>query len=190
MHNLRKPHLADLKRILRYVRGIITHDLQLHVSFTSQLAADTEMLWIWRFPWSTPEYRGVANVVAEKTWVRNLLPELHAPLFKLLLDTAYVFLSNVHVHVLHVGSLICQVACYCVFSIGDNPPMRLSAKCWVSAFPLSSVEAEYRDVANVVAKTTWVRNLLRELHAPLFTTTLIYFDNVSDVYMSTNPVQR
>ncbi|GJY43536.1 ribonuclease H-like domain-containing protein [Tanacetum coccineum] len=28
----------------------------------------------------------------------------------------------------------------------------------------SSAEAEYRGVANVVAETTWVRNLLRELH--------------------------
>ncbi|GKA20065.1 ribonuclease H-like domain-containing protein [Tanacetum coccineum] len=45
-------------------------------------------------------------------------------------------------------------------------------------------------VANVVAETAWVRNLLRELHAPLFTATLVYCDNVSIVYMSTNPVQH
>ncbi|GKA17015.1 ribonuclease H-like domain-containing protein [Tanacetum coccineum] len=36
----------------------------------------------------------------------------------------------------------------------------------------SSAEAEYRGVANVVAETAWIRNLLRELHYPLLTTTL------------------
>nr|GEY05525.1 ribonuclease H-like domain-containing protein [Tanacetum cinerariifolium] len=54
----------------------------------------------------------------------------------------------------------------------------------------SSAEAEYRSVANVVAETAWLRNLLRELHSPLSTATLVYCDNVSAIYMSTNPVQH
>ncbi|GJR99236.1 ribonuclease H-like domain-containing protein [Tanacetum coccineum] len=54
----------------------------------------------------------------------------------------------------------------------------------------SSAEAEYRVVANVVAETVWIRNLLCELYTPLFTATLVYRHNVSDVYMSTNPVQH
>ncbi|GJV22826.1 ribonuclease H-like domain-containing protein [Tanacetum coccineum] len=54
----------------------------------------------------------------------------------------------------------------------------------------SSVEAEYRGVANVVAETAWIHNLLCELHTPLFTATLVYYDNVSVVYMSANPVQH
>ncbi|GKF48883.1 ribonuclease H-like domain-containing protein [Tanacetum coccineum] len=56
--------------------------------------------------------------------------------------------------------------------------------------PRSSAEAEYRGVANAVAETSWIRNILRELHTRLFTATLVYCDNVSDVYMSTNPVQH
>ncbi|GJY16701.1 UvrD-like helicase, ATP-binding domain, P-loop containing nucleoside triphosphate hydrolase [Tanacetum coccineum] len=54
----------------------------------------------------------------------------------------------------------------------------------------SSAEAEYRGVANVVAETAWIRNLLLELHAPLTTATLVYCDNVSAVYLTTNPVQH
>ncbi|GJV73123.1 ribonuclease H-like domain-containing protein [Tanacetum coccineum] len=54
----------------------------------------------------------------------------------------------------------------------------------------SSAEAEYRGVANVVAETAWLRNLLRELHSPLSTATLVYCDNASAVYMSANPVQH
>ncbi|GKA47247.1 ribonuclease H-like domain-containing protein [Tanacetum coccineum] len=54
----------------------------------------------------------------------------------------------------------------------------------------SSAEAEYRGVANVVAETAWIRNLLCELHTPLFTATLVYCDNVSTVYMSANLVQH
>ncbi|GJZ04908.1 ribonuclease H-like domain-containing protein [Tanacetum coccineum] len=54
----------------------------------------------------------------------------------------------------------------------------------------SSVEAEYRGVANVMAVTAWLHNLLRELHSPLSTATLVYCDNVSAVYMSANPIQH
>ncbi|GKF14578.1 ribonuclease H-like domain-containing protein, partial [Tanacetum coccineum] len=39
-------------------------------------------------------------------------------------------------------------------------------------------------------ETAWLCNLLRELHSPLSTATLVYCDNVSAVYMSANPVQH
>nr|GEW75866.1 ribonuclease H-like domain-containing protein [Tanacetum cinerariifolium] len=42
----------------------------------------------------------------------------------------------------------------------------------------SSAKALYRDVTNVVAETCWLRNLLRELHTPLSSATLVYCDNV------------
>ncbi|GJU16876.1 ribonuclease H-like domain-containing protein [Tanacetum coccineum] len=45
-------------------------------------------------------------------------------------------------------------------------------------------------VANVVAKNAWLRNLLHELHSPLSTAILVYYDNVSAIYMSANPVQH
>nr|GFC54864.1 ribonuclease H-like domain-containing protein [Tanacetum cinerariifolium] len=54
----------------------------------------------------------------------------------------------------------------------------------------SSAESEYRGVTNVIAETAWLRNLLRELHSPLSTATLVYCDKVSAVYMSANPVQH
>nr|GFA28333.1 ribonuclease H-like domain-containing protein [Tanacetum cinerariifolium] len=74
---------------------------------------------------------------------------------------------------------------YCVF-LGDN------LLSWSSkrqhTISRSSAEAEYRGVANVVAETVWLRNLLRELHSPLSIATLVYCDNVSAVYLSANPV--
>nr|GEV14389.1 ribonuclease H-like domain-containing protein [Tanacetum cinerariifolium] len=60
----------------------------------------------------------------------------------------------------------------------------------VGGLSIYTAEAEYRGVANVVAETTWLRNLLRELHFPLSTSTLVYCDNVSAVYMSSNLVQN
>jgi len=54
----------------------------------------------------------------------------------------------------------------------------------------SSAEAEYRGVANAVAEITWLSNLLLELHCPLSKATLVYCDNISAVYLSTNPVQH
>nr|GEZ79649.1 ribonuclease H-like domain-containing protein [Tanacetum cinerariifolium] len=84
-----------------------------------------------------------------------------------------------------------------------NGPLHVSSTTQLSAYTdanwagglvtrrsTSGHEAEYRGVANLVAETTWIRNLLCELHTSLFTATLVYCDNVSAAYMSTNPVQH
>ncbi|GKE15357.1 ribonuclease H-like domain-containing protein [Tanacetum coccineum] len=76
---------------------------------------------------------------------------------------------------------------YCVF-LGDNL-LSWSAKRQVT-LSRSSAEAEYRGVANVVVETAWIQNLLLELHTLLSAATLFYCDNVSAVYLSTNPVQH
>ncbi|GJS94992.1 ribonuclease H-like domain-containing protein [Tanacetum coccineum] len=76
---------------------------------------------------------------------------------------------------------------YCVF-LGNNL-LSWSAKRQPT-LSRSSAEAEYRGVANAVAETCWLRNLLRELHTPLSSATLVYCDNVSAVYLSSNPVQH
>ncbi|XP_050895279.1 uncharacterized mitochondrial protein AtMg00810-like [Lathyrus oleraceus] len=54
----------------------------------------------------------------------------------------------------------------------------------------SNAEAEYRGVANVVSESCWLRNLLLELHYPIHKATLVYYDNVSAIYLSGNPVQH
>ncbi|GKD89309.1 ribonuclease H-like domain-containing protein, partial [Tanacetum coccineum] len=54
----------------------------------------------------------------------------------------------------------------------------------------SSAEAKYRGVANAVAETYWIRNLLRELYTPLSTATIVYCENVSVVYLSSSHVQH
>nr|GEU71485.1 hypothetical protein [Tanacetum cinerariifolium] len=69
----------------------------------------------------------------------------------------------------------------------DPPEPRLSALKRILRYVH---EAEYRGVANVVTETCWLRNLLRELHTPLSSATLVYCDSVNDVYLSCNPVQH
>nr|GFB76390.1 hypothetical protein [Tanacetum cinerariifolium] len=76
---------------------------------------------------------------------------------------------------------------YCVF-LGDNLLTWYSKR--QDTLSRSSDEAEYCGVANAVAETSWIRNLFRELHIPLFIATLVYCDNVSAIYMSVNPVQH
>ncbi|GJS61856.1 ribonuclease H-like domain-containing protein [Tanacetum coccineum] len=70
---------------------------------------------------------------------------------------------------------------YCVF-LGNNLLSWSSKRQFTLS--RSSAEAEYRGVANAVAETCWLRNLLRELHTPLSTATIVYCDNVSAVYLS------
>ncbi|GJR30788.1 ribonuclease H-like domain-containing protein [Tanacetum coccineum] len=82
MHDPRKPHFSALKRILRYVEGTLDHGLQLFSSSTTSLVAYQDADWD-GCPTTRSveaEYRGVANVVAETCWLRNLLRELHTPL--------------------------------------------------------------------------------------------------------------
>ncbi|GKA14983.1 ribonuclease H-like domain-containing protein [Tanacetum coccineum] len=133
MHDPREPHVAALKRILRYVRGTIDFGLQLYASATTSLVGYTDADWA-----GCPSTR-------------------------------------------------MSTSGYCVF-LGDNL-LSWSAKRQ-HTLSHSSAEAEYRGVANVVAETAWLRNLLHELHSPLSTVTLVYCDNVNAVYMSANPVQH
>ncbi|GKC03889.1 ribonuclease H-like domain-containing protein [Tanacetum coccineum] len=133
MHDLKEPHFAALKRILRYVQGTLELGLHLYASATTSLVGYTDADWS-----GCPSTRR-------------------------------------------------STSGYCVF-LGDNL-LSWSAKRQ-HTISRSSAEAEYRGVANVVAETAWLRNLLREIHSPLFTATLVYCDNVSAVYMSVNPVQH
>ncbi|GJZ32386.1 ribonuclease H-like domain-containing protein [Tanacetum coccineum] len=75
---------------------------------------------------------------------------------------------------------------YCVFL--DNNLLSWSSKRQYT-LSRSSAEAEYHGVANAVAKTSWLRNLLRELHYLIHSATIVYYDNVGVVYLSFNPVQ-
>ncbi|GKE91236.1 ribonuclease H-like domain-containing protein [Tanacetum coccineum] len=92
----------------------------------------------------------------------------------------------------HLSFSGCSATCrstsgYYVF-LGDNL-LTWSSKCQ-DTLSRSSTEAEYHGVANAVAETSWICNLLCKLHTLLFTVTLVYFDNVSAIYMSANPVQH
>jgi len=76
---------------------------------------------------------------------------------------------------------------YAVF-LGDNLISWSSKR--QNTVSRSSAEAKYRAVANGVAEATWLRQLLLELHAPLRCATLVYCDNISAVYITSNPVQH
>ncbi|XP_071712323.1 uncharacterized mitochondrial protein AtMg00810-like [Rutidosis leptorrhynchoides] len=133
MHDPREPHLAALRRILRYVQGTLDLGLHLFSSTTTSLVAYSDADWA-----GCPSTRR-------------------------------------------------STSGYCVF-LGDNLLSWSSKRQHTPS--RSSAEAEYRGVANAVFETCWIRNLLREFHFLLSTSTLVYCDNVSVVYMSGNPVQH
>jgi hypothetical protein len=72
--------------------------------------------------------------------------------------------------------------------LGDNLVSWLSKRQPIVS--RSSAEAEYRAVANGVAEAAWLRQLLQELHSLLATSTLVFCDNISAFYLSTNLVQH
>lgn len=112
MHDPRVPHFQALKRIIRYVKGPISHGQQLYRGNIDTLTAYTDADWggcpdtrrstsgfcVFLSPslvsWSAnrqqtisrssseAEYKGVANTVAELCWIRNLMLELHYKITK------------------------------------------------------------------------------------------------------------
>ncbi|KAJ0542483.1 putative RNA-directed DNA polymerase [Helianthus annuus] len=110
MHAPKVDHWNALKQIIRYLQGTSSHGLTISASTDFSLRAYTDADWArcpdtWRstsgycvylgpniISWSSKrqsvisrssaeaECRGVANVVAEICWLRNLLLELHRPL--------------------------------------------------------------------------------------------------------------
>ncbi|XP_076906863.1 uncharacterized protein LOC143563131 [Bidens hawaiensis] len=110
MHDPRQDHWNALKRIIRYLQGTIDHGLHLGPVPNLSLVAYTDADWAGcpdtrrstsgycvylgdnLISWSSKcqstisrssaeaEYRGVANVVADICWLRNLLLELRHPL--------------------------------------------------------------------------------------------------------------
>jgi hypothetical protein len=121
MHDPREPHLAALKRILRYVRGTLHMGLLIRPSSQEELIVYSDADWAGRpdtrrstsgyavflgdslISWSSKrqntvsrssaeaEYRAVANAVAEASWLRQLLTELRTPSRK----TTLVYCDNV-----------------------------------------------------------------------------------------------
>ncbi|KAJ0600540.1 putative RNA-directed DNA polymerase [Helianthus annuus] len=109
MHSPREPHFQLLKRILRYIKGTLSHGLLISPSSSTTLTAYSDADWggcpdtrrstsgycvfmggnlvscsSKRQPTisrssAEAEYRGVANAVSELSWIRNLLLELHVP---------------------------------------------------------------------------------------------------------------
>lgn len=107
MHDQRESHIVALKRVLRYVLGTIEYGLQLYSQSESDLIAYFDADWAGcpttrrstscycvflgvilllnsskqqgTTSRSSAEsiYRGIANVVFETCWLRNLLRELH-----------------------------------------------------------------------------------------------------------------
>ncbi|CAL9242896.1 unnamed protein product [Arabidopsis halleri] len=133
MHDPRESHFNTLKRILRYIKGTISHGIQLYRSSPMTLTAYSDADWA-GFPTTRRSTSG-----------------------------------------------------YCVF-LGDNIVSWSSKRQQVAS--RSSAEAEYRGVANVVAELTWLRNLLNEMKCPPQKASVVFCDNVSAVYLSTNPVQH
>jgi hypothetical protein len=112
MHNPMEDHMNALRRILRYIQGTSQYGLYLYHSSTTSLISYTDADWGGcpdtrrstsgycvflgdnLISWSSKrqptlsrssaeaEYRGVANVVSESCWLRNLLLELYCPIHK------------------------------------------------------------------------------------------------------------
>lgn len=78
-----------------------------------------------------------------------------------------------------------SVGAYCVY-LGDTLVSWSSKKQSVVA--RSSTKAEYRALANVAAKITWIQSLFKEIRVPCSSTLITWCDNMSANAVASNPV--
>ncbi|XP_071704038.1 uncharacterized mitochondrial protein AtMg00810-like [Rutidosis leptorrhynchoides] len=133
MHDPKECHMQALRRIIKYLRGTISHGLQLTKSSLSSLVSYTDADW-----GGCPDTRR-------------------------------------------------STSGYCVFLGGNLVSWSAKRQPTVS---YSSVEPEYRGVANVVSESCWLRNILLELLCPISKATIVFCDNVSAIFLSGNSVQH
>lgn len=131
MNDPRVSHFQALKRIMKYLKGTLTHGLHIRCLVVDRLVS----------------YRNVY-------WVGCPTTRQYTSSFCVYLGNGLFFWSSKYQHVIS----------------------------W------SSVEVEYQHVANVLAETTCLRNLLLELYCPRSRATIVLCDNVSSMYLSSNPV--
>ena len=74
---------------------------------------------------------------------------------------------------------------YIIF-LSNNPVSWKSVK--QKSVSRSSIEAEYRAIANTAAEILWFKNLLAELHFPLKHPSTLFCDNIGATYLSANLV--
>ncbi|XP_060170331.1 uncharacterized mitochondrial protein AtMg00810-like [Lycium barbarum] len=132
MHAPMTEHMEALKWILRYIQGTIDFGMHFYKSSIQSILSYTDVDWGGcpdtrrstsgycvflgdnLISWSSKrqptlskssaeaEYQGVANVVSESCWVRNLLLELHCPISKATLvycdNVSAIYLSGNPVH--------------------------------------------------------------------------------------------
>ena len=131
MHDPREPHLAAMKRILRYIQGTLDLGFHLLRTSTADLTMYTDADWAGcpdtrrstsgygvflgdnlislsskrqatvSRSSAEAEYRVVANGVAEACWLRQLLHELHCPLRR----ATIVYCDNVNAVYLSINSV-------------------------------------------------------------------------------------
>src|SRR6185503_8253597 len=53
---------------------------------------------------------------------------------------------------------------------------------------LSSTEAEYRSAAMAAQESTWLKQLMEDLHQPTEYQVWIFYDNLSSIRLAENPV--
>jgi hypothetical protein len=52
----------------------------------------------------------------------------------------------------------------------------------------SSIEAEYKSLANAITEFVWIQTLLDDLEASQSKATVLWCDNIGEMYLSANPV--
>ncbi|GJV16684.1 ribonuclease H-like domain-containing protein [Tanacetum coccineum] len=123
-------------------------------------------------------YRSLAGSLQYLTFTQ---PDIYYAVQQIMGAAVYLY-YRVVAYVMRIGGCPTtrrSTSGYCVF-LGNNLLSWSSKRHPVLS--RSSAEAKYHGFAIGVAETCWLRNLLRELHTPLSSATLVNCDNFTDIF--------
>ncbi|GJZ64718.1 ribonuclease H-like domain-containing protein [Tanacetum coccineum] len=181
MHDPREPHFSALKRILRYIRvGALNYFLGISVTRDSSGIFSHSHVCLYMHDPREPHFSALK-------WILQYVQGTLDYGLQLFSSTTNSLIAYSDVDWAGCPTTRRSTSGYGVFLGNNLLSWSFKRQPMLSH---SSAEAEYRGVVNAVAKTCWIRNLLCELHTPLSFATIMYCDNVSAVYLSSNPVQH
>ncbi|KAJ9561084.1 hypothetical protein OSB04_006244 [Centaurea solstitialis] len=185
MHSPTENHWSTVKRILRYLKGTVSHSLLIQQQSSHLLHAYADSTHNSLSAFSDADWAGCRGVIepsrAEYHQARTRTQHIYSS-SKLDSSSTELRISSSS----SARSNDCRSTGGYAIYLGSNLVSWSARK--QKTVSRSSTESEYKALADAVAELTWIQALLLELRATVRSPPTLWCDNLGATYLSANPV--